>query len=131
MPALIGAPADRRVGAALAGIGLMPFVAAAAIDAAAEAAPALPCPFRELTGLPCPLCGSTRAFALAAQGDPAFLDFNAVWVAAAVATLVTGVVILFRPLRIDRITRGLPYALPAVAVTAWVWALVHRAGIVT
>jgi hypothetical protein len=122
---------DKQLGAVLVGIGVFPFAAATAIEHAGEAAPAFPCPFREATGLPCPLCGSTRAFALAAQGDTAFLEFNAVWVAAAVAAVVTGGVILFRVLRADRLALAMPLALGGVTVVAWAWALAHRSNIVT
>ena len=41
-----------------------PFVAGALLSPhAVESGPVL-CPWRELTGLPCPLCGSVRAFTL-------------------------------------------------------------------
>ena len=78
------------------------------------------CPFREVTGLPCPLCGGTRAFALAAQGDPDFLDYGAVWVFVAAAAAVA----LIARLRI-------PWqAWPAAAAVAWAWALAHQDTIV-
>src|SRR4051812_42664239 len=49
-----------------------------------------PCPFRALTGLPCPLCGGTRAFAWVARGDAGFLHYNAFWVLVAGAVGVAG-----------------------------------------
>jgi len=78
------------------------------------------CPFREVTGLPCPLCGGTRAFSLAVQGDPDFLEFGAVWVFVAVATAVALIARLRIPWR----------AWPAAAAVAWAWALAHRDTIV-
>ena len=99
-------------------------LAAAAVPLAAGAVlpvgavlggPAL-CPFRELTGVPCPLCGATRAFVLAGHGDGRWLDYGAVWVVAAVLALV---VALFR-LRV----RAAPAAITVFAL-AWAWALAH------
>ena len=88
----------------------------------------LPCPFRELTGLPCPLCGATRAVTLALRGDPAFLRFGAVWVVVLAAAALAGLLALAgRPLPLR--------SLPAVPVTigvfgvAWAWALAHAATI--
>jgi len=79
-------------------------------------APAV-CPFRAATGLPCPLCGATRAFVLAGHGDGRWLDYGAVWVVAALALLV--VALAARPR-----LRALPSA-AAVAAVAWVWAVAH------
>ncbi len=40
------------------------------------------CPFQAATGVPCPLCGATRAFVLAAHLDARWLEYGAVWVVA-------------------------------------------------
>ncbi|MEV4423578.1 DUF2752 domain-containing protein [Patulibacter sp. NPDC049589] len=83
--------------ARLAGSAVALGVAALALPAAYEAAvgsdgPPI-CPFRLLTGLPCPFCGGTRALAAAARGDlDGALRFNAVWPVVAVALIAAGVV---------------------------------------
>jgi uncharacterized protein DUF2752 len=117
-----------RPGAALLAFGCAPFVAGAIVPADGDTG--LFCPFRELTGLPCPLCGATRAFALAARGDARFLDYNAVWVAVAALLIVAGAVVLVRG-RAPRLRTG-PTAVLAVAVAAlaWAYALAERATIV-
>lgn len=96
--------------------------------------PELICPFRAATGLPCPLCGSTRAVLLAVQGDPRFLDYNAVMVA-----VVAAVAVLWA-LRARGRGAALRAALPpgrplaalwvGVLALAWAWALAHRDTIV-
>jgi hypothetical protein len=93
------------------------------------------CPFRAATGLPCPLCGSTRAVVLAVQGDPRFLDFNAVM---AVVVAVVALYALARALgpteRVKALVpRGRPLAALWVGVLAlaWAYALAHRDTIVS
>jgi hypothetical protein len=114
------APAT-RLGAALLAAGALPFALAPAIHDAAGLD--LPCPFLAATGLPCPLCGGTRAVALAAQGDAAFLDYGAVWVVVLLALAVLGLAALAgrRP---PRPARPLPLVLGTLAL-AWAWALAH------
>jgi hypothetical protein len=114
-----------RDGVGLLAFGCAPFVAGALVPADGDTG--LFCPFRELTGLPCPLCGATRAFALAARGDGRFLDYNAVWVVLAALLIVAGVVVL--------VTRWRPRVSPAVVAgvvvaVAWGYALAHRTAIV-
>src|SRR4051794_41979852 len=46
------------------------------------------CQFLEATGIPCPACGATRAFVLAAHGDWSFLHYNWAWIVVWAALLV-------------------------------------------
>ena len=99
--------------------------------------PELLCPFREATGIPCPLCGGVRAFALAAHGDTAFLDFNAPLVLMAACVLAFGLaltlVALARPrvaaTTLDRarsiLVAGWLPALVGVTAVLWAWTLTH------
>ena len=76
------------VGAATAALSL----AARSVDGF-ESGPIV-CPFRLMTGLPCPFCGSTRAVGAAVQGDLAgSLALNPLWL----ETLVLVVVALVAP----------------------------------
>jgi hypothetical protein len=50
----------------VAGLLLVPAAAALSV---APVDPVPPCPLRALTGLPCPLCGSTRGVLAAVHGD--------------------------------------------------------------
>ena len=100
--------------------GAAPLAAGALLPVAAVSGDGIWCPFRAATGLPCPLCGATRAFVLAGHGDGAFLDFGAVWVAVAAALVVAGLLV--------RRPAGGRWAWPAVAgvaAVAWAWALAH------
>jgi hypothetical protein len=87
------------------------------------------CPLRRLTGIPCPLCGSTSAFTAAGAGH---------WYGALAANpfTVLGVLLLLAapalPADPVRAWTGLPYAwrwgpLAAVVAASWLWQL-HRFG---
>jgi Protein of unknown function (DUF2752) len=112
-------PARDLTRPALIAAGCLPFAAAALIE---RGGVELPCPFRELTGLPCPFCGATRAFALAAHGDLAFADYNAVWVLVAVAVAAAG---------LGRAKPPPAWIYAAVIVVAWGYALAQRGTITT
>ena len=119
--------ADRRTGALLLGAGCLPFAAGALLAPPGEG-PGLICPFREITGLPCPLCGASRAFTLAARGDGGLWRYNAAWVVLAAAAVIAGALLLAGRVRVPRIAWA-----PAVALLVavpWIYALAQRATIV-
>jgi uncharacterized protein DUF2752 len=101
----------------LIAIGAAPLAAGALIPPAAVLDGTPLCPFRALTGAPCPLCGATRAFVLFGHADGRWLDYGAVWVLAALALVAVG-------LAGRSIARAGPAA-AGVGVLAWAWALAH------
>jgi len=121
-----------------AGAGVLAFAAAGLLihpaSGGAESAVAIDCPFRAMTGLPCPLCGATRSLGLFVQGNGSFLDYNPVWVVV-VALVVLGALLgVLRPAIRGRAARA-PTALKVAAgvlvvAAAWSVALAHRAAIV-
>ena len=123
----------------LAAAGVLPFVVgrvAFAPPSAGDDDGLFTCPFRALTGLPCPLCGSTRGVVLASRGDGGFADFNAVTVLALAALAVYGLIALAVALRGGRLRpphvsgRGVVALVAAFTAIAWAWTLTHRDTIV-
>jgi hypothetical protein len=97
-----------------------------------------------VTGLPCPLCGATRAFALAARGDGRVWQFNAAWVVLAAAAILAGAAALAASLRgaapfsagrdalaarLTTHTRVVALIVLALAIP-WAYALAQRGAIV-
>jgi len=90
--------AATREGLGLVAAGCFPFaVGALATRNGVEFMP--PCPFRTLTGLPCPLCGATRAFVYFCNGDTRFLDYNWGWLVLWAALLAWGAFAVVRARR--------------------------------
>ncbi len=120
-----------RDGTFLIALGCAPFAAGALVPADGDIG--LVCPFRAITGLPCPFCGATRAFAFAARGDAGFTSYNAVWVAFAAVLILTGIVVLVaRRSPVDALTRTTRRSMALIAVlaaTGWAYALAERATI--
>lgn len=111
-------------GAALAALGAAPLAAGALLPADGDTG--LVCPLLTVTGIPCPFCGGTRAFAHAGHGDLAgVLDHHAVWVLYAVLALAAAVVLLVRRRPAPDLVR--PRVLAALLAPAWAWALVQQA----
>jgi len=135
-PSTRSTPLTRGTSAALLAVGTAPFLVGALlhVEEGRVSEASVPCPFREMTGLPCPLCGSVRGVVLASHLDGGFLSFNAVVVAvlgALAAIGLAGLVALRatgRPLRLPS-GRWLAVIGVALAAAAWSWALANRATI--
>jgi hypothetical protein len=122
----------RTEGAALVAIGCLPFAVGALVPT--DGVPLWPpCAFRTVTGLPCPMCGGTRAFAFAARGDASFTSYNAFWVAVAVVAILAGLfVLLSRRQFVAALTRT-PWrtvlTLALLGSAGWAYAFAERATI--
>ena len=75
------------------------------------------CPLRALTGIPCPLCGMTRACVAAVHGHlAASLAFNP----AGVLVILAAIVAVFRPQTLTRMYVPMRFVFVAVDVL-WLW----------
>jgi hypothetical protein len=110
---------------ALTAIALAPPAAAWALGPVVMSphAGAAVCPFRDLTGLPCPVCGATRAFVYFFHGDGRFLDYNWAWLVAWAAVLAIGLMLVLRA----RTGRSPPPVGTIVRARPWLWAAVPLA----
>ena len=92
-------------------------LAIAAVSPALPGHPSLACPLRAATGIPCPLCGMTRAVVAAVHGHiGTSLAFNP----GGIIVLALALVALLRPQWLTRI--HMPWWSFAVAFGAlWVW----------
>lgn len=92
-------------------------VAIAAVWPLLPAHPAIACPLRAATGIPCPFCGMTRAVVAAIHGHLATsLAFNP----GGSVVLVLAVVALFRPAWLTRIPTP-TWSIFAILGALWVW----------
>jgi hypothetical protein len=131
-------PPQTRTALTAAALCAAPFCVGAALFSPAAGGgvhgPSLwPCPFRALTGAPCPMCGATRSVVLAAHGDPRFLHYNPWWVFVLVAGVVCGLAAAVatargRPLPALR-GRAPTAALVAALALGWAVALVNATAV--
>jgi hypothetical protein len=92
-------------------------VAIAAAWPLLPAHPPLACPLRALTGIPCPMCGMTRAVVAAAHGHlGTSLAFNP----AGIVVLVVAVVAILGPAWLTRLRIPL-WSVFTLAGALWVW----------
>lgn len=94
-----------------------------------------PCPFRTLTGWPCPLCGATRATVAAVSGEWGWMmQLNFFWPLVLVLAFVTALSVILgaAPLP-DRIRAWMGrhhlFVILALLAVGWGVALVNRAAI--
>ena len=108
----IGVRAPNQLRVAAAGL-----VGVAAVWPVLPAHPPLVCPLRAATGIPCPLCGMTRACVAVAHGHLATsLAFNP----AGVLVVLAAVVALVRPQLIARV-RAPGWLILAAIGALWLW----------
>ena len=131
--------ADPALVWSLALAGAAPFAAAFVASrskVARRAVERAACPIRRLAGIPCPSCGSARAFLLLAQGDKAWRNYNTVTVAYAVSALAASLILRALPPRTrNSVSRGVAECMrehPALAASvaaapAWFAALTRPA----
>jgi hypothetical protein len=98
-------------------IGAGALVGAAAIWPALPLHPPLACPMRAITGIPCPVCGMTRACVAAVHGHlGASLAFNP----AGLAVMLVACVALIRPQWLMRLTPPLWLTIGTFGAL-WLW----------
>ena len=108
----IGVRAPNQLRVAAAGL-----VGVAAVWPVLPAHPPLVCPLRAATGIPCPLCGMTRACVAVAHGHLATsLAFNP----AGVLVVLAAVVALVRPQLFARV-RAPGWLILAAIGALWLW----------
>jgi hypothetical protein len=78
--------------------------------------PPIACPMRSITGIPCPLCGMTRAVVAAAHGHVIeSLRFNPGGILVVLLALA-----IIAGMRLDRV-RVSPWLVVALAALLWAW----------
>jgi hypothetical protein len=89
----------------------------AAVWSASPVHPPVACPLRASTGIPCPLCGVTRAVVAAVHGDVvASLRYNPI----GVVVVLLAVAVLVRPAVLARL-RAPVWAVAALAGGLWAY----------